>query len=145
MRSMFAGMRRAGLDTGVSLNKLTEAMIDALLQLPPGLLPTKEVAVQRLGLLGKTYPCAEITLGLAQELPTEEFESLIAAFLFHAPPPLVHFFRAVAAPHLGAGKNHTGQNDGNTEDGDKFASYSFAHVDNLVLVNSKDAGNEAIE
>ena len=53
MRSMFAGMRRAGLDTGVSLNKLTGAMVEALLRLPSEIPPTKEVVVQCLGLLGQ--------------------------------------------------------------------------------------------
>ena len=60
MRSMFAGLRRAGLGTGVSLNKLTAAMIEALLQLPPGLPPTKEVVVQCLGLLGQMSKTRDI-------------------------------------------------------------------------------------
>ncbi len=60
MRSMFAGMRRAGFDTGVSLNKLTAAMTEALLQLPPGLPPTKEVVVQCLGLLGQMSKTRDI-------------------------------------------------------------------------------------
>jgi hypothetical protein len=57
---MFAGMRRAGFDTGVSLNKLTGAMVEALLQLTPGIPPTKEVVVQCLGLLGQMSKTRDI-------------------------------------------------------------------------------------
>lgn len=60
MRGMFAGMRRAGFDTGVSLNKLTGAMVEALLQLTPGIPPTKEVVVQCLGLLGQMSKTRDI-------------------------------------------------------------------------------------
>jgi len=60
MRGMFAQMRRAGFDTGVSLNKLTQAMVEALLQLPAALPPTKEVVVQCLGLLGQMSKTRDI-------------------------------------------------------------------------------------
>lgn len=39
MRAMFAQMRRARFDTGVWLNKLSAAMIDAMLHLPPSVFP----------------------------------------------------------------------------------------------------------
>jgi hypothetical protein len=60
MRGMFADMRRAGFGTGVSLNKLTGAMVDILLHMPPGLLPTKEVVVQCLGMLGQMAKTRDI-------------------------------------------------------------------------------------
>jgi hypothetical protein len=60
MRGMFAQMRRAGFDAGVSLNKLTAAMVDALLHLPPSLPPTKEAVVQCLGLLGQMSKTRDI-------------------------------------------------------------------------------------
>lgn len=53
MRGYFAEVRRAGFDIGVSTGKLTKAMIDVLLQLPPAAAPSKEVVVQHLGLLGQ--------------------------------------------------------------------------------------------
>ena len=52
MRGYFAQVRRAGFDIGLSTGKLTKAMIDVLLQLPPAAAPSKEVVVQHLGLLG---------------------------------------------------------------------------------------------
>ena len=53
MRSYFAQVRRAGFDIGVSAGKLTRAMVEVLLQLPPKATPSKEVVVQHLGLLGQ--------------------------------------------------------------------------------------------
>jgi hypothetical protein len=52
MRGYFAEVRRAGFDIGLSTGKLTKAMIDVLLQLPPAAAPSKEVVVHHLGLLG---------------------------------------------------------------------------------------------
>jgi hypothetical protein len=53
MRGYFAHVRRAGFDIGVSAAKLTRAMVEALSQLAPGAIPSKEVVVQHLGLLGQ--------------------------------------------------------------------------------------------
>ena len=47
----YAQMRRAGLDIGVSAGKLTKAMVEVLLQLPPKAAPSKDVVVQHLGIL----------------------------------------------------------------------------------------------
>ena len=52
MRGYFAEVRRAGFDIGLSTGKLTEAMVDVLLQLPPEAAPAKEFVVQHLGPLG---------------------------------------------------------------------------------------------
>jgi hypothetical protein len=53
MRTYFAQVRRAGFDIGVSAGKLTRAMVEVLLQLPPKTTPSKDVVVQHLGLLGQ--------------------------------------------------------------------------------------------
>ena len=53
MRGYFAQVRRAGFDIGVSAGKLTRAMVEVLLQLPPQATPSKEVVVRHLGLLGQ--------------------------------------------------------------------------------------------
>ena len=53
MRGYFAQVRRAGFDIGLSVGKLTKAMVEVLSQLPPGATPSKEVVVQHLGLLGQ--------------------------------------------------------------------------------------------
>jgi hypothetical protein len=53
MKGDFAQIRRAGFDIGLSTGKLTTAMVDVLLQLPPEAAPSKEVVVQHLGLLGQ--------------------------------------------------------------------------------------------
>jgi hypothetical protein len=52
MRGLFAEARRAGFDLGISTGKLTMAVVDVLLQLPPGATPSKEVVVRHLGILG---------------------------------------------------------------------------------------------
>ncbi len=52
MRGYFAQVRRAGLDIGLSVGKLTKAMVEVLSQLPRGATPSKDVVVQHLGLLG---------------------------------------------------------------------------------------------
>ena len=53
MTGYFAQVRRAGFDIGVSAGKLTKAMVDVLLRLPPEAAPSKELVVQHLGLLGQ--------------------------------------------------------------------------------------------
>ena len=53
MRGYFAQIRRAGFDIGLSTGKLTNAMIDVLLHLPPDVAPSKEIVVQHLGMLGQ--------------------------------------------------------------------------------------------
>ena len=53
MRGYFANVRRAGFNIGLSIGKLTKAMVEVLSQLPPGVPPSKEVVVQHLGLLGQ--------------------------------------------------------------------------------------------
>ena len=56
----FAQIRRAGFDIGLSTGKLTKAMIEVLLQLPPGVTPSKELVVQHLGLLGQMSKTRDI-------------------------------------------------------------------------------------
>lgn len=60
MRGFFAEMRRAGLGTGISTAKLTSAMVEVLSQLPPGIKPSKDAVVQRLGLLGQMVTTRDI-------------------------------------------------------------------------------------
>ena len=60
MRGYFAQIRRAGFDLGVSSAKLTRAMVEVLLQLPPAATPSKEVVVQHLGLLGQMSKTRDI-------------------------------------------------------------------------------------
>ncbi len=52
-KQFFAGMRRAGMGTGVSKAKLSEAMVDILVQLPEGTTRLKEIVVENLGILGQ--------------------------------------------------------------------------------------------
>ncbi|HSB70893.1 MAG TPA: hypothetical protein VLT62_16325 [Candidatus Methylomirabilis sp.] len=60
MRDYFAQVRRAGFDIGVSAGKLTKAMLEVLSQLPAEVPPSKEVVVQRLGLLGQMSKTRDI-------------------------------------------------------------------------------------
>jgi hypothetical protein len=53
MKGYFAQVRRAGFDLGLSVGKLTKAMVEVLSLLPPGVTPSKEVVVQHLGMLGQ--------------------------------------------------------------------------------------------
>lgn len=53
MKGYFAQVRRAGFDIGISIGKLTEAMAEVLLQLPPEATLSRDVVVQCLGLLGQ--------------------------------------------------------------------------------------------
>jgi hypothetical protein len=60
MKGYFAQVRRAGFDIGLSTGKLTRAMVDVLLQLPPRAAPSKELVVQHLGLLGQMTKTRDI-------------------------------------------------------------------------------------
>jgi hypothetical protein len=60
MRGYFAQVRRAGFDIGLSAGKLTKAMVEVLLQLPPEAPPSKDVVVQHLGLLGQMSKTRDI-------------------------------------------------------------------------------------
>jgi hypothetical protein len=60
MRDYFAQVRRAGFDIGISAGKLTSAMVEVLLQLPPKASPTKDVVEQHLGLLGQMSKTRDI-------------------------------------------------------------------------------------
>ena len=53
MREYFAEVRRAGFDIGLSTGKLTKAMVEVLMHLPPEAMPSKEVVEQHLGILGQ--------------------------------------------------------------------------------------------
>jgi hypothetical protein len=52
-RRMFADMKRAGFDVGVSKTKLAQAMLEVLAQLPGECEPAKEIVVARLGMVGQ--------------------------------------------------------------------------------------------
>jgi hypothetical protein len=60
MRVYFAQVRRAGFDIGLSTGKLTKAMVDVLLQLPPEAEPSKELVLQHLGMLGQMSKTRDI-------------------------------------------------------------------------------------
>jgi hypothetical protein len=60
MRGYLAQVRRAGFDIGLSSGKLARAMVDVLLQLPPEAAPSKELVVERLGLLGQMSKTRDI-------------------------------------------------------------------------------------
>jgi len=53
MNDLFKQARRAGFDIGLSTGKLTKAMVEILMQLPPEAAPSKEVVVQYLGIMGQ--------------------------------------------------------------------------------------------
>ena len=53
MRGLFGQAHRAGLDIGLSSGKLTKAMVEVLLQLPPDAQLSKEAVLPYLGLLGQ--------------------------------------------------------------------------------------------
>jgi hypothetical protein len=59
-RNVFSEMRRAGLGVGVSKAKLSEAMLDVLLQLPTGSTNLKETIVANLGLFGQMAATRDI-------------------------------------------------------------------------------------
>jgi hypothetical protein len=59
-KGYFAQVRRAGFDIGLSSGKLTRAMVEVLLQLPPEVMLSKEVVVHHLGLLGQMSKTRDI-------------------------------------------------------------------------------------
>ena len=59
-RRAFSDMRRAGMGVGVSKAKLSEAMLDILLQLQTGSTNLKDTIVQHLGLIGQMAPTRDI-------------------------------------------------------------------------------------
>jgi hypothetical protein len=59
-RRVFADMRRAGMGVGVSKAKLSEAMLDMLLQLSTGATNLKGTIVGQLGLMGQMAPSRDI-------------------------------------------------------------------------------------
>ena len=59
-RRAFSDMRRAGMGVGVSKAKLSEAMLDILLQLPTGSMNLKDTIVRHLGLIGQMAPTRDI-------------------------------------------------------------------------------------
>jgi hypothetical protein len=60
VKGYFARVRRAGFDIGLSVGKLTKAMVEVLSRLPPEVPPSKEVVVQHLGLLGQMSKTRDI-------------------------------------------------------------------------------------
>jgi len=60
MKGYFSQVRRAGFDIGISIDKLTKAMVEVLSQLPPEVTPSKDVVVQCLGLLGQMSKTRDI-------------------------------------------------------------------------------------
>ena len=60
MKGYFAEVRRAGFDIGLSTGKLSKAMVEVLLRLPPEAAPSKELVVQHLGLLGQMSKTRDI-------------------------------------------------------------------------------------
>lgn len=59
-RKTFSDMRRAGMGVGVSKAKLSEAMLDILLQLPMGSTNLKDTIIRHLGLIGQMAPTRDI-------------------------------------------------------------------------------------
>jgi hypothetical protein len=59
-KQYFADLRRAGMATGVSKAKLSDAMLQVLLQMPIGSDNLKETIVQHLGLLGQMSKTRDI-------------------------------------------------------------------------------------
>ncbi len=49
---MFGNIRRAGMNIGVSKSKLSEAMLEILLQLPKGTTNLKDTIVANMGMIG---------------------------------------------------------------------------------------------
>ena len=59
-RRMFAQMKRAGMGVGLSKAKLSQAMLEILIQLPVGTKDIKETIVGHLGLLGQMSATRDI-------------------------------------------------------------------------------------
>ena len=78
-RKTYAQMRRSGMGIGISKAKLSEAMLEILLQLPEGTTNLKEVIVANMGLMGQMSATRDIneawtqTKKKAAKLYPEEF------------------------------------------------------------------------
>ena len=59
-RKTYAQMRRSGMGIGISKAKLSEAMLEILLQLPEGSTNLKEVIVANMGLMGQMSATRDI-------------------------------------------------------------------------------------
>ena len=59
-KKMFGEMRRAGMNVGLSKAKLSQAMLEILLQLPVGTTNLKETIVANMGLLGQMSATRDI-------------------------------------------------------------------------------------
>lgn len=59
-KKMFGEMRRSGMSTGLSKAKLSEAMLEILLQLPAGTTNLKESIVYNMGLMGQMSATRDI-------------------------------------------------------------------------------------
>ncbi len=59
-RRAFSDMRRAGMGIGVSKAKLSDCLLDILLQLPTGSTNLKDTIVRHLGLIGQMAPTRDI-------------------------------------------------------------------------------------
>jgi len=59
-KKTFAQMRRAGMGIGISKAKLSEAMLEILIQVPEGTTNLKEVIVANMGLLGQMSSTRDI-------------------------------------------------------------------------------------
>lgn len=59
-KKMFGEMRRAGLNAGMSKAKLSQAMLEILIQLPMGTTNLKETIVAHMGLLGQMSASRDI-------------------------------------------------------------------------------------
>jgi hypothetical protein len=59
-KKMFGEMRRAGMNVGLSKAKLSQAMLEILIQLPIGTTNLKETIVANMGLLGQMSATRDI-------------------------------------------------------------------------------------
>jgi hypothetical protein len=59
-KKMFGQMRRAGMNVGLSKAKLSQAMLEILIQLPAGTANLKETIVANMGLLGQMSATRDI-------------------------------------------------------------------------------------
>jgi hypothetical protein len=65
-RKFFAGMRREGLGVGISKGRLSEALLEILVQLPEGITRLKETCVHHLGLIGPMSAVRDIDAAWTQ-------------------------------------------------------------------------------
>lgn len=59
-KKMYGDMRRAGMNVGLSKTKLSQAMLEILIQLPVGTTNLKETIVYNMGLLGQMSATRDI-------------------------------------------------------------------------------------